>query len=385
MACQSGFFLLTSGASRTCVADCGSDALVPSTFDGTCRPCQYPCATCSGTEYACLSCVNGFYFLNGCFGNCPTHFYSDPSNVCRACQDSCLRCTDPATCTSCTGSFFLEGSLCLTACPTGKFPQSELSNNACVQCDAACSGCSDSLTCTGCVSDTQVIRLGSCLDSCGAGYSPVEGLCQPCQEYCAECTSPSACSRCGNSYMEEGRCVLACQPSFFAEVGSSACQPCLPPCRTCRSAFFCTGCVADYLLYQDFCLPGALGCPPGLYLFLDDSSCVENCDSPLLQIASAMQCASVCPFNYFRRGLLCLDSCPQGEYYSPEEECAACSGCTRPFFNLTVFPSDNLIVLVVFFSHPSEVGDPLTSFRVDVQERESTAILTGRRLATTQF
>jgi proprotein convertase subtilisin/kexin type 5 len=262
--CQSGYFLLVGASSRTCVQTCGSNTLVASTFDGTCKACLYPCQTCQTTEYNCLSCENGFFFLNGCFGSCPIHYFSE-NNVCKICLDSCLRCTALNVCVECTGQYYLEGSACVTTCPSGKFPQSSLSSNTCVQCDSVCATCSDSLTCTSCANPTYVILLGTCLSACAPGYFLSGSQCQPCGEFCTICSSRATCTQCGNSFLENGGCVLFCSTGRYANTETFTCTSCSSPCLGCLSTFLCTSCVPGYLLVEGFCSPGGLGCPEGQF------------------------------------------------------------------------------------------------------------------------
>ncbi len=81
---------------------------------------------------------------NVCVNMCPdSKFVNTTTNTCDACDSTCATCyspNGPATrCLSCPNNFYLNGEICVSVCPNGKYANSQ--SNQCDSCDQLCNTC----------------------------------------------------------------------------------------------------------------------------------------------------------------------------------------------------------------------------------------------------
>ena len=78
-------------------------------------------------------------------------------------------------------------------------------------------------------------------------------LLKDCSAHCEDCSSPSVCTKCQNSYfLYQSECFASCPDATFANTATT-CQDCPLDCKHCSSASVCTECQSPYLLYQTEC------------------------------------------------------------------------------------------------------------------------------------
>jgi hypothetical protein len=128
------------------------------------------CTACFSPYYlqisSCLSaCDTGFYLYGQtCYLSCPSGTYTLTSSyTCQPCLAPCLTCSSQTACLSCTPSYYLEGTTCLTACSTtALFPNA--TSLACEACPNPCVTC-------------QLLNSSVLCLSCSAGYLLSNGSC----------------------------------------------------------------------------------------------------------------------------------------------------------------------------------------------------------------
>lgn len=101
---------------------------------------------------------------------CSDGYYDSGVQICSKCQDSCVTCTNPSTCSSCLAPRVLQNSQCV--CPIRFYATLP---NTCGDCDITCLTCSGNLNtqCSGCSASRQ---LDSTSGKCGCKpgfYEPI--------------------------------------------------------------------------------------------------------------------------------------------------------------------------------------------------------------------
>lgn len=180
------------------------------------------------------------------------------------CSDTCATCsaTDATACTSCYGSSQLSGTSCV--------------------------GCQDA-NAVSCAGNTNWA------DKCIEGYSPVNGKCEACAEYCLSCGVAGA-----------GKCdATGCAPGFVVLTGTTNCTLCFNGCASCstRNPSSCESCV------------------PGEYL-TSESKCTA-CPSVCLACTSATVCTS-CISGYFLASGTCYEIIPFPCSAQTQNSCTKC-------------------------------------------------------------
>ncbi|ESU40713.1 Variant-specific surface protein, partial [Giardia duodenalis] len=185
--CENGFFVQTTGNTKTCEA-----------CDGTCK-------TCSGTgTNKCTACTAETHFL-------ASTTTEGPCVSCGTVQSAwsgvanCAKCTKPAdqntpaVCTKCAESYYLKTAddrtttSCVTDCGEGFFPTTDSNNKkVCVSCSATDNGgIADCSTCTPIESPTTTVLVtcsacsqgkvspggSSCLTDCPENSTANESAC----------------------------------------------------------------------------------------------------------------------------------------------------------------------------------------------------------------
>lgn len=173
-------------------------------------------------------------------------------------------------------SYNLDGSSCISGCPTGKIAVSQV----CTACNSQCLTCVGTINaCTSCQPGLLYNQdLSTCTASCQAGYYKLASTstcvlmcptlyytgttdCMDCPALCTACTSSSVCTACetGN-YFYSSMCYAACP--LLAPYSSSdgrSCVTCsISNCLTC-SAALCLTCMSGHLnILKTSCIAG---CP----------------------------------------------------------------------------------------------------------------------------
>lgn len=155
-------------------------SLCPTTYYSTnnsCQPCRYPCRTCQTnyisltTSAYCLSCVSNsatVYYLDSgaCVTKCPENSYGDQSTLaCRPCIFPCLTCSGPFSCLSCANGYLNRLKQTCSTCIMGWF--ADESSKQCSLCNSSipnCSACLSSTLCTACVLP-QIVFNGICISA----------------------------------------------------------------------------------------------------------------------------------------------------------------------------------------------------------------------------
>lgn len=125
-----------------CVSVCPTGSYLQSTASYTCVICPNNCLACSAID-ACSLCVTGTFLINGiCSKYCPAQTYNNGS-ACLDCPSSAVSCVSSSVSTSCSPSTYLytngTTSQCVTACPSGYYPDP---TQICLKCLTTCLTCS---------------------------------------------------------------------------------------------------------------------------------------------------------------------------------------------------------------------------------------------------
>uniref|UniRef100_A0AAQ4RA98 Proprotein convertase subtilisin/kexin type 5a n=1 Tax=Gasterosteus aculeatus aculeatus TaxID=481459 RepID=A0AAQ4RA98_GASAC len=215
------FFLKFKNSTRMCVSEC------PRGFWGDrrrCKRCFSSCGSCVGSRSdQCTSCQPGHHLTEGtnsCTAACGDNFYLDhDANMCRRCNESCLRCTSSSICTQCKPGTSLQGNRCQRSCTPGFYHDEQ--DGTCQPCHKACASCAGAgvAACDGCAGGF-LMEEWKCLSSCSAGFYAEEPnpeiadgqrTCRRCDASCLTCVGPSRgnCSSCSSGHgLQEGACVV---------------------------------------------------------------------------------------------------------------------------------------------------------------------------------
>ncbi|KAJ7154246.1 insulin-like growth factor binding protein [Mycena filopes] len=196
----------TSSDCLTCASPQYLTGLNQSCPDGTfvdgsaCSSCDTSCATCSESG-TCLTCPSTFYFDAGeCVQTCPDGTTpTRDTDTCDACDSSCdTTCSGPTSgdCLTCAPPKHLSLNQCVDTCPDGTF----VDGSACSSCDSSCVTCSGPSACLTCStgfdkfdSAVKCAHGQTCPDGTtlsGGAYprSSYTDTCDACDSSCATCS-----------------------------------------------------------------------------------------------------------------------------------------------------------------------------------------------------
>ena len=240
---SSGYF--NRAQEFSCVTTCAL-GFYKKTADATCPYCHQQCEWCNNpTENDCTRCGGT----------------SQPAGSCNACDPSCETCSAATTCLSCRHGFFLEGTTCVSTCPTNKHP--DTATNTCVACLAACKTCFKSVGwgCLSCYPGDFYSQESVCATTCPDHMygDATDQLCKSCHNDCWDCTGPSntQCTSCkAGTYLSGTQCVDSCNAAI-SQVGDIVTWTCVtlacdPSCAHC-SGLTSSDCIS---------------CNPGTFLHL---------------------------------------------------------------------------------------------------------------------
>nr|XP_040052772.1 proprotein convertase subtilisin/kexin type 5 isoform X2 [Gasterosteus aculeatus aculeatus] len=335
------FFLKFKNSTRMCVSEC------PRGFWGDrrrCKRCFSSCGSCVGSRSdQCTSCQPGHHLTEGtnsCTAACGDNFYLDhDANMCRRCNESCLRCTSSSICTQCKPGTSLQGNRCQRSCTPGFYHDEQ--DGTCQPCHKACASCAGAgvAACDGCAGGF-LMEEWKCLSSCSAGFYAEEPnpeiadgqrTCRRCDASCLTCVGPSRgnCSSCSSGHgLQEGACVVntVCKDGEYQDADRK-CRACDATCLKCTGPRRedCISCAPSRALDVGLCVAE---CAKGKYqsggqCHLCDHTCATCVD------ARPANCTS-CDTDKFgvRRYLyegLCVDACPEAFYHAEGRSCESCS------------------------------------------------------------
>ena len=227
---------------------------------------------------------------------CDTNYTPDGSGECQlqcSVPQNCTTCSGTATtCTSCSGSYFLEGSTCITNCPAGKYGKT--STNTCESCNGDCKTCQEAgaSDCTSCYPG-KALHLNQCLLTCPNGFFEQGGVCTQCDSSCASCSgSATTCTSCsGVRFLEASSCLISCPNGKYGETSTNTCDSCNGDCKTCQgpSSSQCTSCFTGKSLHSNQCLSS---CPSGFY---DNIGICTSCDPSCITCSGSPEACMSCP------------------------------------------------------------------------------------------
>lgn len=337
-ACNSSLGLFLLGSSCVNASSCPAGTY-PSVGSAVCETCSAPCATCTGV-LSCLSCSGSFLLVNSsCLSECPTGTFAQVINnisQCSTCSNLCADCAYLANnCTLCLNSTYLFNNQCLDPqnCPLTTYP--DISTLHCSPCLSPCSTCLNGTFCLSCQGSLYLLSsAGSCFsaETCPSGTLPLNTSLQECVSCSVNCSSCSVgldnCTSCpSGTYLQNYQCVTAqeCRVGTWANTSAALCQGCPLVCNSCINSSFCLNCSSSALLYDNFCYES---CPAGT---APVSSSCSPCLYPCLTCTTAVDLCSSCDqvnaSAYFLLNTSCITAelCPLGTY--PNSTTYSCSTC----------------------------------------------------------
>ncbi|XP_053260348.1 extracellular matrix organizing protein FRAS1 [Podarcis raffonei] len=323
----------------SCVASCGPGFYIQ---DGVCKACNETCDKCYSDRPRCSACPSGgLLHSGGCVSECPSGYYADSSQRCRACHRSCASCVGPLStqCASCSFPLVLRRGQCLSACGEGFYQD----HTICKGCHPSCREClgPEHSHCTKCMKPEEGLQpgimvegtsVGVCLPRCKDHfYLHSDGICKECHSSCLSCLekSPENCTTCAPPRtFHEGRCVSECLDGWYQQ--EARCYLCHPSCKTCHgpSDADCATCHPHATQAKGRC---RTPCKAEQYLNLV-GYCVDCHPSCAQCVADLQDTGSICLKCQNLHHLLlrerCLPECPTG-YYKVGGECQKCdASCT---------------------------------------------------------
>ena len=317
--CRNSSLYLKNGE---CVKDCGigyrnvildiSSVFNPKNennqviYDKVCVPCQgNNCGICSKSIDECVECINNWGLLGTvCVQNCVPGTYKSKNNICKTCNDNCIRCENNIV----------------------EYNNTSYDNVYCIECD-----------------EDHVLSPNKreCLTSCPDFYTNVDGECISCADKnCKQCAADTkTCLACSNDmYLFNKECLEKC-PSGYVEhdlkdnnnqITSKICIPCEAPCNNCyKKSDFCLDCIENYaLLPNNTCTDR---CP--LKTANVNNVCLRCQDYNCLFCGKDLSTCYLCNNNYFLYNKTCYRGCPTGYFAdSKTKTCVKCfdncSTCT---------------------------------------------------------
>ncbi|KAL4465990.1 hypothetical protein ABPG74_004227 [Tetrahymena malaccensis] len=300
----------------SCVNQCALNEYIE-TSTNKCVLCSAKttdCDTC--TETSCKSCLTQYLDVtNGqCVSDCSLlNLKKEETPIKKCIQDCaamdssliyCVNCqTDPSNnkiCLECENGKYLDQNVCQSSCPDGKYPDS---NSICQQCSNKFFGCNKctSTTCTSCQDVSQYYDpvAQKCAFSCEYGANPISPsfICQ----YCLK----AACKQCSQSNLSQ--CTSCFSDGLYQYLQDGDCvQNCSSNyyvdginCKLCSSKIpNCYQCNSD----------GCLNCSSTYYLSIDKQQCIQPC--PDKQYATSINGVYQCQYCQNSRCLQCDPSQP---------------------------------------------------------------------------
>ncbi|KAL4496784.1 hypothetical protein ABPG73_011750, partial [Tetrahymena malaccensis] len=270
------------------------------------------CDTC--TETSCKSCLTQYLdLINGkCVDNCsPLKQIESPIKICVqdcAAIDSsliyCVNCqTDPSNnkiCLECENGKYLDQNVCQSSCPDGKYPDS---NSICQQCSNKFLGCNKctGTTCTSCQDASQYYDpvAQKCAFSCEYGANPISPsfICQSCLK--------TTCKQCSQSNLSQ--CTSCFSDGLYQYLQDGDCV------QNCSSKYYADGLdcklCSSKIPNCDLCnSDGCLNCSSTYYLSIDKQQCIQPC--PDKQYATSIDGVNQCQYCQNSRCLQCDPSQP---------------------------------------------------------------------------
>lgn len=304
--------VLTLNGECKSVCDDGSFAV-----NNTCNPCETGCNKCNNNK-DCTECILPLYLLDGdCKTSCPDHhtivngecvpctdskycfeceinqpsscevcdkpkilhvgicvddcsegtYYNPETNSCDKCPGECEKCKSKDECTDCVDGFYLNGTKCTSACPSGKVQVDDKCEDCQLDDCGVCKVTSSGTTCIHCDPPKIKNDKNECVIECppGTRYFAQDNECLTCQRGCELCDQDGSCVHCKKSYfLENGTCKTQCADGFIGNCDKNLCEKCHPACKTCIGATSdkCVECADQYLfqgeicVYQDNCHEG---------------------------------------------------------------------------------------------------------------------------------
>ncbi|CAG9311115.1 unnamed protein product [Blepharisma stoltei] len=297
LGCQPGYFVFNGVFCFACSTGC---ELCKSTGIGVgsvCTQCYDPDHSIL-TNGECICTNPNFVFDQNNVCACPPGFYEGPNENCLACNFGCETCTSPDQCTFCFDSNSMiphvDGSCsCANAvlkfnttthtcsCPYREYFNSQ--SNTCELCPDACASCYSSTDCIDCVNNNILIPGGDncyCIDStkvydnttetcvpCPDGKYANNGVCAPCVNGCATCTTSTECTSClPGMHLYQNTYACLCNEAFdIFDSGTNSCISCNPSQNVCTSNCFlgckacteypaCQTCFDDEKMFNEVCI-----------------------------------------------------------------------------------------------------------------------------------
>lgn len=379
--CMTSGYVINGSSYGNCIASCGPQTALETTFNTFCQPCDNSCFNCSlpNNSSMCTSCpaspsgqvINGST-TGPCLSNCPSNTIISADTIhCLPCHSSCATCNQDnsnVNCTSCMTSGYVINGISYGNCVSACGPQTALEttyNTFCQPCDSTCFNCSlpnNSSMCTSCPTSTpsEVINgttTGQCLSACPSNkiISADTIHCLPCDATCASCnqySSSTNCTSCVSGYVNGttyGNCVTSCGPQTALETTNNTfCLPCDSTCFNCtkpNNNTMCTSCQAA-APYLNGSTTGncVVSCPSNTILNADNIHCLA-CDSSCAtcnQVASSVNCTGCITSGYVINGTTygnCVSACdPQTALETTNH--TFCLPCDTTCFNCSL-PNNN--------------------------------------------
>ena len=306
--------------------DSGRDA-----FGNECKKKRTSCSR--SFEYNCLCSEYCFYDIQDRSSSCSGEYLTnitcnntqeERDGVC--CNSECGSCnSNNIECLSCIDPHgIVENGTCI--CEPGYFGSvSNDSNSTCQPCIDFCIECTNEVNCTTC-REAFILILNECI--CPNTYylsndSTLYQDCKPCPAGCLNC-SIDICFECENNSTPNGfNCE--CDKGYY-DAGNSTkmnCTPCLDFCSNCNSSDWCFECKSNNSISVNgvcLCEVGYEVNPIGNY----ENRCKVICDSGCLECTSFENCSLCLYENSTLNGSSCI--CDQGFYGDPPIN-ISCNSC----------------------------------------------------------
>ncbi|CAB1456489.1 unnamed protein product [Pleuronectes platessa] len=329
--CEDDYYKLNTDCHQSC-----PDGTYSSDKDMVCTPCEDKrCVICDQSQ--CYWCEGGHYVADGeCVDHCKDGFFVDEeSRECEPCHRTCPTCGGPQydDCDSCQEGFMLDNGECLEGSKTATCSERHFRNShgECEQCHSSCKTCSAAgkEECRSCSSGSFLTARQTCTSHCPAGTFSNEET-----SLCEDCSE--GCVMCQDSQQ-----CQRCRSGLYLQDGSCVvecqrgfpqggeCRPCAPECASCR------GNSSHCLSCEDhyFLLDGSCrsSCPKGFYT--TDAEC-RHCPAHCNECNQDGLC-NKCDQYYFLLEAKCVDDCPDGYFASEtQQDCvrchAECASCDGP-------------------------------------------------------
>ncbi|XP_041465657.1 proprotein convertase subtilisin/kexin type 5-like isoform X2 [Lytechinus variegatus] len=274
-----------------------------------------------------------------CVATCPDGQFTPPELHirCGRCSEHCKTCSGNTKhdCLSCPPGLFLsDDNSCVRECPHGYYKDSFF--QMCRQCSPLCRSCeANENSCTSCI-DGAVLRGSQCITRCMDSEYMVNERCLPCHSSCFSCNggTETDCTSCFDDYVHmDMRCVepQQCGVGYYIvnsyDAASRQCLRCHSTCKDCQGPSFtdCVDCHQGFFLVGGACLQT---CENGKYLAPDNNckSCSEGCVL-CSDDRTCIQCAKSKVLHQQDGSIICREGCEEGTY-SMEGECFSChSSC----------------------------------------------------------